>query len=330
MVVARRKIRRATITHISLCKRGVNHQPVLMKSAGRVVMEMLTKAGKEGIVYALVYLPNIPDNEGDFASAEVVKAMAHDFLANVQEADGGIDIEHNFLNLGPDKVRLAETFIVQKGDPRFAGWKDNDGNPVNPEGSWGIALKVLDPALRADFESGALNGVSMYGHAELEAVGKAQATIPPTKNDKMTPEEIQALAVALAKAITPTPVQKAEAPKPEPVAFEGDPFNAEDVAKHAETLLFKSLDLSKPGDLAKWQAHLAKRAKPADSQDLNATEITRLEGEIARLKKASSAPAADGKPEGDVTVGNLQKSEAASYKAGRDAMRKFQGREAGK
>jgi hypothetical protein len=329
MIVPRRKIKRAAITHISLCRRGVNNMPVLMKSSGRVQVEMLTKA-KEGILYALVYLPDVPDKEGDVATREVVKAMAHDFLTNMSNG-GGIDIEHNLKTLSAEQVRIAETFIVQKADPRFEGWVDNDGKPVDAEGSWGIALKILDKALAAEIESGELNGVSMYGFAEMEAVGKSEQPLTPKK--KMTPEEIQALAVALAKAITPAaapaPVP-APVAKAEPVEFEGDPFNAEDVAKHAELVLFKSLDLSKPADLKKWTDHLAKKeklAKSAEGDNPNASEISRLEAELAKLKKSSAAPVAQvgqGQEEKDLNT-NLAKSEADSFKAGREIMRKFQG-----
>jgi hypothetical protein len=304
--------------------------PVLMKSSGRVQVEMLTKAGKEGIVYALVYLPDSPDKEGDVASREVIKAMAHDFLTNAAEVGGGIDIEHNFKTLGPDQVRLAETFIVQKGDPRFEGWKDNDGNLVNPEGSWGIALKVLDPTLRSEFENGELNGVSMYGFAELETIGKSEDrphNLNKQDDDKMTPQEMKELATEIAKAIQPAAPAAPEVPTK--VEFEGDPFNPEDVARHAETVLFKSLDLAKPADLKRWQDHLAKKAALAKAveqgQDPNAAEIARLEGEIARLKKGSSAPVTPQPEKPETTVGNLQKAEAAQFEAGRKAMRKFQG-----
>lgn len=330
MVVAQRKIRRAKITHVSLCRRGVNHLPVLMKSSGRLQVEMLTKAAKEGIVYALVYLPDVPDREGDVATREVIKAMAHDFLANASEANGGIDIEHNFKVLGPDQVRIAETFIVQKGDPRFEGWKDNSGNQVNPEGAWGMALKVLDPTLRAEFENGNLNGVSMYGHADLEPIGKsADLNNPQPQNDQpMTPQEMQALADMIAKAVKPAaeaqPVQKAA------VEFEGDPFNPEDVARHAELVLFKSLDLSKPGDLLKWQQHLSKKAaatealaKAEAAKNPNAARIAELEKELGELRKASGAPVTkaegENKDERPTESGALTKAERGAWDSGKKA-----------
>lgn len=338
MVVAQRKIKAAKITHISLCKRGVNHLPVLMKSSGRLQVEMLTKAGKEGIVYALVYLPDVPDQEGDMATREVIKAMAHDFLTNAAEANGGIDIEHNFRVLGPDQVRIAETFIVQKGDPRFAEWKDNSGNQVNPEGAWGLALKVLDPALRAEFENGSLNGVSMFGHAELEPIGKSVTPNPNQPNQEtMTPQERQELVAEILKALRPQAEQK-QAPV---IEFEGDITNEDDLRAHEDKVLVASLDLSKASDVAKLRKHVAARkaeaakreelakSKGKQGKEFDAATATEdeLRAEVERLQKASSAPeAGDGK---DGEQGNkpaqgstLAKSEAQAMKNGREAMRK--------
>lgn len=341
MVVAQRKIKNAKITHISLCKRGVNHLPVLMKSSGRLQVEMLTKAGKEGLVYALVYLPDVPDREGDVATKEVIKAMAHDFLTNAAEANGGIDIEHNFRVLGPDQVRIAETFIVQKGDPRFADWKDLSGNQVNPEGAWGLALKVLDPTLRAEFENGSLNGVSMFGHAELEPIGKSDSNAhnpnPSNQDQPMTPQETKELATEIAKAVAlalkPEPEQKPAAPQ---IEFEGDILNEDDLRKHEDKVFVASLDLSKPADVAKLRKHVAlrkaedeKRQKLAKSQnkEFDAATATEdeLRAEVARLQKASGAPeAGDGNGEGGQKTqqGPLAKSEKDAMQRGREAMRK--------
>ena len=50
------------------------------------------------------------------ASADVIREMAHDFMTEPR-----IDVMHDGKALGTDKVSVAESFIVQKGDPRFDG-----------------------------------------------------------------------------------------------------------------------------------------------------------------------------------------------------------------
>lgn len=338
MTTAKRRIKRGKITHVSLCRRAMNQLPVLMKSGDRVQIDLLTKMQGEGLMHALVYVPDVVDAEGDVASGPVIKQMAHDFLAN----GGNIDIEHNLQVLGPERIRIAETFIVQKGDPRFAGWKDYQGRDVNAEGSWALILKVLDPELRAAAERGELNGVSMFGQAEIETL---QKTIPVTNtNTNMTPEQMQAfcemLTKSLATALKPAAPQTPVAPVKEPIAFEGDPLNGEDLAKHMDKVLFASLDLSKPSDLAKWQGHVAKRQAEIQKAQAGAggnqpTELEKAQAELkkaqealAKLQKASGA-GADPAPEGGEqtqSVG-LTKAEADLFKAGREAARKFQGRD---
>lgn len=193
-----------------------------------------------------------------------------------------------------------------------------------------MALKVLDPALRAEFENGNLNGVSMYGHADLEPIGKsADLNNPQPQNDQpMTPQEMQALADMIAKAVKPAaeaqPVQKAA------VEFDGDPFNPEDVARHAELVLFKSLDLSKPGDLLKWQQHLSKKAaatealaKAEAAKNPNAARIAELEKELGELRKASGAPVTkaegENKDERPTESGALTKAERGAWDSGKKA-----------
>ncbi len=339
MTTPKRRIRRGKITHVSLCRRAMNQLPVMMKSGNRMQIELLTKVQPEGLLHALVYVPETVDAEGDVASALAIKQIAHDFLANAAEVGGGVDIEHNLQVLGPDKVRIAETFIVQKNDPRFQGWKDYQGRPVDAEGSWALILKILDPELRKLAEAGELNGVSMFGNAEVELLNK---TTPTTTNTRhMDEKQMQALcemltkslAAALKPAAPPTPTPT---PVKETIAFEGDPLNPEDLAKHMDKVLFASLDLGKPADLAKWQGHVAKRqaeiakaaaaadtpeAKLAAAQD----ELKKAQEKLAKLQKASGAPADSiTNPSTNPTVG-LSKGEQDQMKAGRDAMRKFQG-----
>lgn len=335
----RRRIKRGKITHVSLCRRAMNKLPILMKSGDRVQIELLTKVQPEGLVHALVYVPEengAVDFEGDTAPAAVIKQMAHDFLAN----GGNVDVEHNLQPLSTEQVRIAETFIVQKGDERFQSWQDYSGNPVDSEGSWAMILKVLDPELRAAFESGELNGVSMFGHAEVEVLTKTNTTNTKKKMDEAQMQAFcEMLTKSLSAALKPaTPEPKPEPPRPEPVEFEGDPMDSADLKKHMDKVLLASLDLTKPADLAKWQGHVAKRqAEIAKAEADAATPEAKLEAAQAELKKAQdklakiqkSSNVADGAdPEaGDDKVSNvgLKKAEASQFAAGKKAMRAFQG-----
>lgn len=338
----RRRIKRGKITHISLCRRAMNQLPVLMKSGDRVQIELLTKVQPEGLLHALVYVPEengAVDFEGDTAPAAVIKQLAHDFLANMVAEGGGIDIEHNLQVLGPDQVKIAETFLVQKGDPRFAGWKDYQGRPVKAEGSWAVILKILDPELRAAAERGELNGVSMFGHAEVEILAKSPPITNTNTKTIMDEKQMQAFCEMLTKSLASALKPVAPTAPAQPIPFEGNPLDQDDLAKHMDKILFAQLDLSKPADLAKWAGHVAKRQEQIQKAEAvrkaaeagSTPEIQKAQAELkaaqeklAKLEKSTSAPVGDvGGGDGDpapVERVGLNKSESAQWAAGRMAV----------
>lgn len=245
-----KKITRARIDFISLCPRGANRMPVVYKDGDGFEIETLTKANEEaGEILAVVYAPGLVDAQGEFASAPVIKDMAHDFARR----RGSVDIRHDGKAVDPSKAFVAESFIVAKGDERFLGWKDYAGKPVELTGAWAAVLKVDDPELRAKYRSGEWNGVSMGGVAAREAVksdegmiesflkmiARAVSPAPTPQEIPMTKDE---LAKAIADGIAAHEVAKAEAekaaaakkaaeaPKPEQApVFKGDPTKAEDL-----------------------------------------------------------------------------------------------------
>lgn len=129
----------------------------------------------------------------------------------------------------------------------------------------------------------------------------------------------EAAATAIVKALATAGVVKAaDAPAPAApaaapaapakgvVKFEGDPMNAEDVKKHREKLakakLAEGVDWNDPESVAKYETalaeHVKKSAPPAGApaNDPNASQIQKLEAEIAKLKGASAQPAGSGTP----------------------------------
>ncbi len=100
------------------------------------------------LAYGAVYMPMIPDSQGDFMTVEEIEKMAHRFMK-----DGllrGIDTQHDLSDNGSIVV---ESFIVRKGDPDFI------------EGSWVAAVWVPDDIWPL-VKSGELGGFSMYGKGE--------------------------------------------------------------------------------------------------------------------------------------------------------------------
>jgi hypothetical protein len=302
----KRRIKAAKISLISLVPAGANQVRSLFKSQDAVELSALAKIDAEGYLTTLVYMPDATDTHGDTADVVAIKQWAHDFIPNM---DGnGIDVLHDCEPVGNERAHICETFIVQKGDPRFEGLTTEAGDLIDPTGSWGVVIKIDDPDLRSRYATGEWVGVSMFGSAIVEPVTAKSTT--PTKETEMDPKEMAEMLKAfgadlsativegLSKALAPTPVEEPvedEVVKAPAIEFEGDPMNVEDLAKHADKVFLASCDLNTVDGLAKWREHLAAKApveEPVEDEvvkePVDDAEITKLEREIAKLKKASA------------------------------------------
>lgn len=331
--MAKRRIKKARCKIISLCPRGMNKTKALFKDAdGNPYTEFTAAArmrkGAEGLLDVLVYIPEHEDAEGDIASKEVIRDIAHNFIPNM--TGSGIDLLHSLETLSPEDAHICETYIVQKSDPRFVNVIDDDGRSIDPEGSWGVTIKLDNPAIRALYETDGWHGASMYGAMIVEPLTKSDFTDAlasrlgntpnsqeTTMNEEKFAEMLKALGVtltdALAKSIEglkPTaPVvdpKPADDPKPAVIDFVGDAEKLEDIEAHEEKLFKANLDFSKPEDLVKWKAYITKKAadaKAADGKGDGAdgkgdgneenVELVKARQRVAELEKASKQDTKD-------------------------------------
>lgn len=304
------RIKSAKIKSLTLCPRGKNQLRTLYKSEdGSIAVELLIKASANfdecGEIVACAYPPNHADTDGDWCEVGVCKEMAHGFMQN----GAVLDLQHNGQPIPKDKAYIAETFVIQKGDPRFAGMTTYTGNSVDVTGGWGVVIQVDDLQLRKDYRSGAWSGVSLEGSAI------ADRTPPPIKKEdtNMTPEQLLALSKAIVDGILgaqnakeeemKAKLEKAEAAKAAPAAieFEGDITKAEDVKKHLVKIELSKLDKNDPKAMAAYLAKLEKSEDPGDDGEEDETEVDEIdeseqtplqkaEAEVKRLKKSSTAP----------------------------------------
>ena len=100
------------------------------------------------LAYGEVYIPMIPDSQGDFMTVIEIEKMAHGFMKNGLLR--GVDTQHDLSDNGSIVV---ESFIARKGDPDFI------------EGSWVAAVWCPDE-IWPMVKSGELGGFSMYGSGE--------------------------------------------------------------------------------------------------------------------------------------------------------------------
>ena len=177
----KRVIHKARISHLSLCPRGANDIQTLYKSddGDDISLSTITvgKMNEQGELLAVVYAPDMVDSQGDTASAKVIKDFAYDF-----SRDGaGIDVRHNEETLPPEDAYIAESFIIQKGDPRFTDAKDYEGNAVNVTGGWGVVLKIDNEDLRKQYREEGWGGISMGGLMQVSDVSDTSGVLKMLK-----------------------------------------------------------------------------------------------------------------------------------------------------
>lgn len=336
-----KRIQKARIQWLTLCPRGKNQLPVLYKADGTVEFATVTKASEDlGEITAIVYPVDRADSDEHVASAPVIRDMAHNF----QKEGGQIDIRHDGKVVDKDRAYVAESFIVQKGDPRFTDMKDYDGNPVDATDAWATVIKIDDPKLRQLYKDGEWNGISMQGQGLL-TIEKSDDDGPaprwfskflkacglegsPSNNDtdqvdQMKIEEMEALMKAQTESLV-----KAFAPTKEEIKKGDDQIDLTDrdaVQKLADKLAKedaqKDIDLTDPKAV---QALATKLAKEEVQKNIDLSDPKAVRELADRLaKEETDALQKDGEGDSDevrTLKAELQKAEGRSTKSkGNDA-----------
>jgi len=291
--MAKRRIIKANIRFLSLCERGKNNLATIYKGDGQDGFggELLVKGFDEetGELTAVVYAPEKEDLEGDIASSEVIKDAMYAAMR-----DGiAIDLKHDFRPLDSSKAFIAQTFLVQKGDPRFADTKDYSGTPVDVTGAWGVILKIEDPDLRAKYREGKWGGVSMGGTA-IYTTAKADE---PSEDD-MKPEEIKALTNSITDSITKA-INDSLVAGLKPIAnAKGELALKAARLRKMNLLKGASADtLSKVGLLAKRDRIIDEMdPEDPDSIEVAAAELGEIEKQIVALDASKKVEKADSDP----------------------------------
>ena len=100
------------------------------------------------LVYGEVYVPGVPDSQGDFMTSQEIVKMAHRFMANRRVHQ--IDREHDNVKVD---AYVAESFVAREGDPDFI------------PGAWVVGIHIVDTSVWGDVVEGRINGFSMEAMA---------------------------------------------------------------------------------------------------------------------------------------------------------------------
>lgn len=258
-----RRIKRAEVKRLALCKRGKNGLTTLYKSDGTAEYATLTKAtdAERGELLTVIWPKGLADVDGDFADTEsAIDSMMSSLIAN----GGAMDIEHDGEVLPREAVSITEVFTIRKSDERFADWKDYDGNAVDVTGGAAARIKINDSDLRAAYRDGDWDGVSLFGPAAVEHVDivaasqRVAARMGSTQENEMTQEELQAaLAAQEAKFATlvKSAVEAALAAKA-PENTDGDNADGADTNAEVEAQPTFTGDVNDPQALADYENSL--------------------------------------------------------------------------
>lgn len=309
-----KKIIAANINFISLCPRGKNRLKVLYKEDGNFEAEVrVKKSQKSGEVHAAIYVPNFLDLDDEFVDQHaVIKDMAYSHAKNGSK----LDLRHNEKPLSNDQAFIAESFIIQKGDPRFADLVDDEGKKVDATGGWGAVIKLEDPVLQNLYDADKWQGVSLWGSAMVETVKSSEkrvlkSLLSAKESNSMDEEKFATLLknalaplVQIVEALKPAKETKKveevkKEKKPQAPIFDGDPLDLESVAAFQKKLkafnLMQSVDWSNPAEVEKHMSSIQakkeddkegdKKEKTISKED--ALEVKRLKAEVVRLEKGS-------------------------------------------
>lgn len=106
---------------------------------------------EKGLVYGIVYEPEVVDTHGDFTSKDEIERAAHNFLPKaVMNLNHQTDLE---------KVSVVESYIAP------LDFSFSSGEPVR-KGAWVLVSKVFDEQLKKDILAGDITGYSLEGTAQ--------------------------------------------------------------------------------------------------------------------------------------------------------------------
>lgn len=356
-----RRIKKAKIEFISLCQRGINGMRTIYKSEDKSltlsgVSKALPDFDEKGQIVACVYAPNRIDKEQDWADEGAIRDMAHGYMREGAK----VDVRHNDKALDRSRAYVAESFIIQKGDPRFEGISDHNG-PFDATGGWGVLIQVDDPELRKAYRNGDWAGVSMGGHAidaaNEEPLHKGIADffgewfrkfVPGAASgdeDDMKPEDLKkavedgnaTLAKTIVEGLKSVMVEaglikKADESKPDEKTKDDDVDLTDPEAVEAHIAKLETAKINKRDPVA-LRKHLAslRKAKPEGEETAEGIEdaeqmtpeLKKALAEVERLKKASNQPA-DATEKKAATKGSpMKKEDLDAFNAGKKAAQAY-------
>jgi hypothetical protein len=135
------------------------NQQILMDAAARDGYQLIVRSDPvfDQVVMGEVLIPNIPNSYGDVYTPEAIREFAYAYAKAGLNTNIINDIEHDLVDV-TGQVYVVESFIARASDPDFI------------EGSWVIAMHIVDKELFQQVIDGTINGFSYEAGCYLQEV----------------------------------------------------------------------------------------------------------------------------------------------------------------
>lgn len=118
---------------------------------------------EQRMVYAEVYIPDVPDTDGEYMTAEDIRLMAHEFIRSGKMAQ--VDVQHDGEIV--EGAVVVESFIARKGDELFV------------ENSWVVGMHITNDDLWEKIKKNEINGFSMEALVQKDDPEYVEIEVPP-------------------------------------------------------------------------------------------------------------------------------------------------------
>jgi hypothetical protein len=159
-----RELKSIKINSISLIPQAKNNLPVFFPASNMIELKNIVLNSADGLLNVIVYDIDTDIIKDCSVAPDVLCNMAHEYL----RSGAKLDRFHSGRAIRRSQAAVVESYIVQRGDPRFLSIRDYENKSIDVTGAWVVAIKLFAKNLKALYRGmNAWNGVSIFGEAQF-------------------------------------------------------------------------------------------------------------------------------------------------------------------
>lgn len=160
-----RQLKSVTIESISFVPKIKNNLPIFFPASNMIELKSLVFNSADGLLTVIVYDLESCIIKNCTVAPDILSNVAHDYL----RSGAKLERYHSGRTIRKNQAAVVESFIVQRGDPRFKKIRDYENKLIDVTGAWVMLIKLYDKSLQSLYRGvQAWNGVSIFGKAIFE------------------------------------------------------------------------------------------------------------------------------------------------------------------